>query len=183
MATIVTHLAVGEAVRRAREERGMTVAEFAKRSGVSRAMITKIENDAAQPTAVLLGRLSGALGITLSSLVARAEREDSPVARVSDQPVWVDPATGYLRRALSPNPGGRLELVEIELPAGASIGYPAEAALPADQQLWLLEGDLSVREDRTERRLTAGDCLALTPQTEREYRSEAGCRYLVAYAR
>jgi transcriptional regulator with XRE-family HTH domain len=161
----------------------MTVAELAKRSGVSRAMITKVEKDAAQPTAVLLGRLSGALGITLSSLVARAERAESPVARAADQPVWIDPATGYIRRALSPDPGGRLELLEIELPAGASIGYPPEAALPADQQVWLLEGDLSVREDRTEHLLTAGDCLALTPQTEREYRTDAGCRYLVAYAR
>lgn len=161
----------------------MTVAELAKRSRVSRAMITKIENEAAQPTAVLLGRLSGALGITLSSLVARAERTDSPVARAADQPVWIDPATGYRRRALSPNPGGRLELVEIELPAGTSIGYPPEAALPADQQLWLLEGDLCVREDRTEYQLTAGDCVALTPQTGREYRTQAGCRYLVAYAR
>jgi transcriptional regulator with XRE-family HTH domain len=180
---MVTSLAVGDTVRQARERSGMTVAGLARRSGVSRAMITKIENDAAQPTAVLLGRLSGALGIPLSSLVARAERAESPVARASDQPVWIDPASGYVRRALSPDPGGRLELVEIELPAGASIGYPPEAALPADQQLWLLEGDLSVREDRTEHVLAAGDCLSLTPQTEREYRTEAGCRYLVAYAR
>lgn len=161
----------------------MTVAELAKRSGVSRAMITKVENDAAQPTAVLLGRLSGALGIALSSLVARAERAQSPVARAADQPVWIDPGTGYLRRALSPSTGGRLELVEIELPAGTRIGYPPEAALQADQQLWLLEGTLSVREDRTEHRLTTGDCLALTPQTAREFSTDAGCRYLIAYAR
>src|SRR5436305_12804808 len=107
MSTIVTPLAVGEAVRQAREEGGMTVAELAKRSHVSRAMITKIENDAAQPTAGLLGRLSGALGITLSSLAARAERADPPVARAPGQPACIEPATGYLPRAPAPTPGGR----------------------------------------------------------------------------
>jgi transcriptional regulator with XRE-family HTH domain len=176
-------LAVGAAVRDARESAGMTVAALAERSGVSRAMIAKIERDEAQPTAALLGRLSGALGITLSALVARAESSSYPVARSGDQPVWVDPATGYRRRALSPAPGGPLELIEIELPSGAVIGYPPEASLTAHQQVWVLDGELRVREDDTEHRLSAGDCVALRPATAREYATETGCRYLVAYAR
>jgi transcriptional regulator with XRE-family HTH domain len=167
----------------ARQEAGLSVAALAERSGVSRAMIAKIERGEAQPTAVLLGRLSGALGISLSMLVARAEQGDSPLAPRDEQSVWVDPATGYVRRRLSPSPAGRLELVEIELPPRVSVGYPREAALGADQQLWLLEGELLVREEGVEHRLSPGDCLALAPGMAREYRTEQGCRYLVAYAR
>ncbi|HLI58716.1 MAG TPA: cupin domain-containing protein [Solirubrobacteraceae bacterium] len=129
------------------------------------------------------GRLSGALGISLSALVARAERDESPIARRGEQPVWVDPASRYVRRALSPRPGGRLELVEIELPAGTVVGYPSEAALAAEQQIWLIEGDLVVREDDREHRLARGDCLELRPGTARVFRTDDGCRYLVAYAR
>lgn len=180
---VSSDLAVGAAVREAREAAGLSVADLAKRSGVSRAMIAKVERAEAQPTAVLLGRLSGALGLALSALVARAERGDAPVARAAEQPLWVDPATGYRRRVLSPRPGGRLELLEIELPAGAAVGYPSQAALAGDQQIWVLEGELRVREDDREHRLAPGDCLALAPGTAREYRTEAGCRYLVAYAR
>jgi transcriptional regulator with XRE-family HTH domain len=180
---MVSQLAVGAAVREAREAAGLSVAALAARSGVSRAMIAKIEREEAQPTAALLGRLSGALGISLSALVARAERADSPVARAGDQPVWVDPATRYRRRALSPLPGGRLELIEIALPAGAVIGYPREASLAADQQVWVLEGELTVREDGTEHQLHAGDCLSMHPRTAREYATASGCRYLVALAR
>jgi transcriptional regulator with XRE-family HTH domain len=183
MTTIVAPLAVGAALRQAREDAGLSVAALAERAGVSRAMIAKVEREEAQPTAALLGRLSGGLGISLSALVARAERGGSPLARLADQPVWIDPATGYRRRALSPQPGDRLELIEVELPAGAAIGYPPEASQAAHQQVWVLDGELRVRENDTEHRLAMGDCLALMPATAREYATDKGCRYMVALAR
>ena len=170
-------------MREARVAAGLSVAALADRSGVSRAMIAKIESGEAQPTAALLGRLSGGLGISLSVLVARAESGEDPVKRAGDQPLWVDPATGYRRRALSPQPVGRLQLIEIELPAGGTVGYPPQAALTPHEQIWVLEGELSVRENDTQHQLAAGDCLALTPATAREYRTLDGCRYLVAQAR
>lgn len=48
-----------------REARGWSIAALATASGVSRAMISKIERAEASPTAALLGRLSGAFGLTL----------------------------------------------------------------------------------------------------------------------
>jgi L-amino acid N-acyltransferase YncA len=94
----------------------------------------------------LLGRLSGALGMSLSELVARAEGDRGRLARATDQPVWIDPATSYRRRALSPAPGGPIELVEVELPAGASVAYPADAFTFLHHQIWVLEGELRFRE-------------------------------------
>ncbi len=176
-------LSVGTAVREARAEAGLSVAALAERSGVSRAMIAKIEGEQAQPTAALLGRLSGALGTSLSSLVARAEHRGSSLSRKGDQPVWIDPATGYRRHVLSPHPAGRLELVEIELPPQTVVGYPPEASLEPHQQVWVLEGELRLVENGVEQRLAVGDCLALAPGTTREYRTVPGCRYLLAYAR
>jgi len=43
-----------------REARGWTPAELAERSGVSRAMISNVETGKSSPTAMLLGKLSGA---------------------------------------------------------------------------------------------------------------------------
>lgn len=182
---MMTPLAIGVAVREAREAAGLSVAALAERSGISRAMIAKIEREESQPTAALLGRLSGGLGINLSALVARAEGGEHPVSRAAEQPVWVDPATGYRRRALSPRPHGRLELVEIEMPQGAVVGYPPAAALHPHEQIWVLDGELRLREDATVHELSAGDCLALAPGTAREYATATpgGCRYLVAMAR
>jgi transcriptional regulator with XRE-family HTH domain len=110
----------------ARRARDLSVSALAERSGVSRAMIGKIERGEAQPTAALLGRLSGALGMTLSELVARAEGGDRRLRRAADQPTWTDPESGYRRRAVSPSSGGQLELVEVELPGGAEVSYGAD---------------------------------------------------------
>src|SRR5689334_16561572 len=105
-------------IREEREARDWSLADLAERSGVSRAMISKIERSEASPTAALLGKLSGAFGLTLSSLLARAEQASGRLARRGQQPRWTDPETGYGRRVVSPPTGGPLEIVEVELPPG-----------------------------------------------------------------
>ncbi len=148
-------------------------------------MIAKIERAEAQPTAALLGRLSGALGLTLSELIARAEHADRRLARAADQPTWTDPDSGYRRRAVSPVAGGPLELVEVTLPAGAEVSYPADTYVFVHQQIWVLDGTLHFREGDREHALAAGDCLQLGPPAACTFanRSRSACRYLVALTR
>src|SRR5450631_3292197 len=101
-------------LRGERETRGWTLVDLAGRSGVSRAMISKIERGEASPTAVLLGRLSAAFGLTMSQLFAPPTPQDTPyearLARAPQQPVWQDPETGFVRRSLTPQGPGPLEL-------------------------------------------------------------------------
>jgi transcriptional regulator with XRE-family HTH domain len=166
----------------ARRARGLSVSALAERSGVSRAMIAKIERREAQPTAVLLARLAGALGMTLSEFVTRAEDGGGRLVRATDQPIWTDPASGYRRRAVSPAGGRPLELVEIELPPGVRVAFPALVYDEAHQQIWVLEGQLRLHEGDTVHEMEAGDCLQLGPPAPREYvnPTEKACRYLVA---
>jgi len=172
-------------LRSARLDRELSVSALAERSGVSRAMIGKVERGEAQPTAVLLGRLSGALGLTLSELVARAEQDGHRLVRGPAQPVWTDPETGYRRRAVSPNPGGPLDLVEVELPEGAQVAYPPDAYRFIRQQIWMLEGRLRFREGDVEHELAAGDCLELGSPVPCAFvnPTRRPCRYLVAVAK
>jgi hypothetical protein len=90
--------------------------------------------------------------MTLSELVARAEGDHQRLVRAADQPTWIDPGSVYRRRAVSPVTGGPLELVEVELPAGAQVSYPAYAYAYAfiHQQIWMLRGRLRFREGDTE---------------------------------
>ena len=53
---------LGARLRLEREARGWSLSDLAARSGVSRAMINKVERGESSPTAALLGRLSGAFG-------------------------------------------------------------------------------------------------------------------------
>jgi transcriptional regulator with XRE-family HTH domain len=169
----------------ARVARELTAGALAERSGVSRAMIGKIERGEAQPTAALLGRLSAALGMTLSDLVARAEGDDRRLARAADQPIWSDPDTGYRRRAVSPATGRPLELVEVELPAGARVSFPADTYSFIHQQIWVLDGRLHFREGDAEYDLDTGDCLQLGAPAACSFinTTRTCCRYLVALTR
>src|SRR6202012_5424406 len=112
--------AISSRVKTEREARNWSLSELAERSGVSKAMISKIERGEASPTATLLGRLSGAFGLTMSTLLARAERAGGRLSRAAEQPRWQDPATGYIRQQVSPQSDLPLDLVRVELPAGAS---------------------------------------------------------------
>jgi len=172
-------------VRHARQAQSLSVVVLAERANVSRAMVGKIERGEVQPTAALLARLSGALGMTLSELVARAEGDERRLARLAEQPVWVDPDSGYRRRAVSPPAGGPLELVEVELPAGATVPMPADTYRFIHQQIWVLAGVLTFREGEAEHRLDTGDCLQLGPPAPCEFRNDINrtCRYLVALSK
>jgi transcriptional regulator with XRE-family HTH domain len=175
-------------LRAEREARDWSLSDLATRSGVSRAMISKIERAEASPTAVLLGRLSGAFGLTVSALLARAEGDASGGGRImrsGEQPIWRDPATGYLRRAVSP-PGADPELIHVELPPKAQVAYPAAAYTHLRGQcVWVLGGNLVFREGTGEHHLAKGDCLALGPPLDCEFHnpSDEPCTYLLIVSR
>ncbi|MCO5731701.1 XRE family transcriptional regulator [Rhizobium sp. SSA_523] len=177
--------AIAACLRGERERRAWSLAELAERSGVSKAMISKIERCEASPTATVLGRLSGAFGLPLSALLSIAERSGEKLVRAADQPVWTDPETGYQRRALSPVTGGGLEVIEVMLPPGVRIPYPAAAFAFQRQQILILAGCLDFTEGDVTHRLQVGDCLELgapQPCLFSNASSEA-VRYLVVLAR
>ncbi|MBV4411358.1 helix-turn-helix transcriptional regulator [Enterobacteriaceae bacterium YMB-R22] len=66
----------GACVRIEREERGWSLNTLAERAGASWAMIHKIKHGASRPTSTMLARLSGAFGMSMSTLIARAELQE-----------------------------------------------------------------------------------------------------------
>jgi transcriptional regulator with XRE-family HTH domain len=182
-----TEAILANRLRVERETRGWTLADLAARSGVSRAMLSKIERREASPTAALLGRLSAAFGLTLSQLFAQTEEQHlGQVMRADQQPAWRDPATGFLRRSLSPPGPVPLELVWGELPPGAEIAYPAASlAFIADQQLVVIGGELTIVLGGTIHALAQGDCLRFGPPRDVTFRNPgaARCRYVIAVLR
>lgn len=152
------NLAIGERLKGLRRAKGQTLDQLAERSGVSRAMISRIERGEASPTAVLLSRLCVALGQSLSVFFA-AEEAGPPLMRHADQPVWRDPQTGYLRRSVSP-PGLGVDVVEVTFPPQAKVSYGAQPANQRQwQHVWLLEGEMELTVGDTVWTLQPGDCL------------------------
>src|SRR5579862_9271382 len=109
-------------VRDLRARRGLTLEALAERSGVSRSMISLIERGESSPTAVLLERLAMGLDVPLASLFDAPSASRAPVARRADQSRWRDPASGYVRRNVSPSGFPTpIQIVEVEFPRGARV--------------------------------------------------------------
>ncbi|WP_225758745.1 helix-turn-helix domain-containing protein [Leclercia sp. Marseille-Q4284] len=168
-------------IRLEREARGWSLSELAERAGVSRAMIHKIERADSSPTATLLARLSGAFGISMSTLIARAELQEGKLLRFANQPVWRDPQTHYLRRHVSPRSDLPIDMVQVELPGGSDVPMPASSYALARQLIWLQSGELVFQEGDTRHDMRAGDCLELGPPNDCRFINESRepCVYLV----
>jgi transcriptional regulator with XRE-family HTH domain len=158
---------IAERVRALRTEQALSLDALAARSGVSRSMISLVERGESSPTAAVLQKLAAGLNVTLASLfdppTAAALAPAGPIARHEDQAQWRDPASGYVRRNISPSGTSQpMQIVEIHFPAGKYVSFDA---VPQNarvyQQVWVLKGHINITLGAERYRLREGDCLAM----------------------
>jgi transcriptional regulator with XRE-family HTH domain len=143
-----------------REERGWSLEELARRTGVSRSTLSRLERAEISPTAALLGRLCAAYERTMSRLLAEVESEPRQLVRAGEQTVWRDEPSGFTRRSVSPPHAGlRGEVIEGVLRPGADISYEAPPVAGLEQHIWMLEGMVEVTTNDHVHEVRAGDCL------------------------
>jgi transcriptional regulator with XRE-family HTH domain len=158
---------IAERVRDLRAAQRLSLDGLASKSGVSRSMISLIERGESSPTAVVLEKLAAGLGVMLASLfdtpATAAHAPSGPVARRDQQPQWQDPASGYVRRNVSP-PGvpQPMQIVEVQFPPGGRVAFETGArAMRVHQQVWVLKGVIDITVGKERHRLREGDCLAM----------------------
>ena len=187
MTTILddTSSRIAHRLRFERDARNWSLADLARRSGVAKATISKIEREEMSPTAVILVRLAGAFDLTLAGLLTRAEGGGERVSRATEQPLWRDPETGYLRRQVFSRPDHPVELIEVEMPPGRSVTLPASSYAHIRQIIWVRTGELTIVEGGERHSLAPGDCLGFGTPAEVTIANEGAtpCTYVVALAR
>src|SRR5205814_27839 len=151
---------IAHRLARLRIERGWSLDALAARTGISRATLSRLERSELSPTAAMLGKLCAVHGWTLSRLMTDAETRPPNLIPAHAQTQWTDPESGYRRQIVSPPaPGLRGELVDVRIPAGASVSFDASPVAGLEHHLWMLEGTLALEIEGTLLRLRAGDCL------------------------
>ena len=176
---------IGRRLRELRATAGLSLDALAHKSGVSRSNISLIERGQSSPTAVVLDKLSSALGVSVASMfeAGEAPAAPSPLARVADQPVWSDPASGYVRRNVSPPGVSPLQLVDVVFPAGQRVAFETSSR-DADihQLIWMIDGTMEIAHGQDRWQLDAGDCLAVRLDAPIAFHNPGAkaARYLVA---
>jgi len=179
-----TEALLAQRIRLERDLRNWSLADLAERSSVSKAMISKIEREEVSPTAAILGRLAAAFEMTLAGLLLKAEGIPR-LSRATVQKTWRDPATGYVRKQVFSRPDHPLELVEVELPPGQKVSFPAWSYAHIRQIVWVRKGQLVITEGDNRNELNPGDCLGFGPPSAVSFINEGRhpCSYVVALAR
>ena len=177
---------IASRVRALRADLGMTLDALAATSDVSRSMISLIERGESSPTAVVLEKIAAGLGVPLATLFDDSSAPANPVSRRDDRTPWRDPQSGYVRRNISPaNFPSPIQIVEVVLPAGASVAYETGAReVSVHQQIWVQKGSIEVTLGSITYRLSEDDCLAmqLNEPTSFRNRTRKPARYIVIIA-
>jgi quercetin dioxygenase-like cupin family protein len=85
------------------------------------------------------------------------------MSRREDQPRWQDPASGYLRRNISPAGAPQpMQLVEVHFPPAARVAFDNQLlGVRVYQQIWVIEGTMEITLGMERHRLREGDCFAM----------------------
>ncbi|MBY0239817.1 MAG: XRE family transcriptional regulator [Burkholderiaceae bacterium] len=157
------HDRIARRVRDLRAARGMSLDALATQCGVSRSMLSLIERGESSPTAVVLEKLAGGLGVALASLFDPPEPAAGPVSRLASQVAWRDPHSGYVRRNVSPAiAASPAQIVDVSFPPHARVAYESGPRPSLVHQfVWMLEGVMEITHGDQLYTLQAGDCLAM----------------------
>ena len=172
-------------LRGLREARRWSLAELAGASGVSKAMLSRIERAEVSPSATTLSRVASAFGLTLAELLTFTPEQRDRLVRAADQPEWRDPASRYVRRQVLADPDIPAELVEIAMPPGERAEFPLESYIGRRHVVWVLSGRLTITESGADWQLEAGDRLVFGEPGPVAYANngDGPTRYLVCLVR
>lgn len=179
--------AFGGRVRGLREAAGLTLEQLSQLSGVSRAMLSKVERGEKSPTIGIATRIAHSLQASLTELIGGDQPGGSTVVmRKAARPVFRDPETGFERHIVSPaTGGGRVELIYHYLPPGVSTGLLPAYPSGVEKQIVVTIGNLVVEFRTRKEYLGPGDSLFFQADIEHGFVNQTAepCGYFMVISR
>jgi transcriptional regulator with XRE-family HTH domain len=163
---------VGSNLRRLRTRQGYSLERLAKVSGVSRAMLSQIENGKSAPTIALLWKVATALGVPFATLIASRQLNGTTVLRRDDAKILSSSDGRFSSRALFPfDSERRAEFYELRLAPNHT--EHAEAHAPGTiENLVVTQGTVEVTAGRgTPQLLGEGDAIVFQADIAHRYRN------------
>jgi transcriptional regulator with XRE-family HTH domain len=165
--------AVGRNVRAHRTRLAWTLDDLAARSGVSKGMLSQVEQARTNPSVATICRLATALGVSVASLVEAPEMPSARVVRAEEAvTLWTGSQEGSAARLLvGSGTSQQVELWDVRMLAGD--GYASEAHPSGTRELLLVvEGELTLELDGDPYLVCAGDAIAFVADRPHAYRNQ-----------
>lgn len=117
---------IGERVKAVRTSLGLTVGALAERSGLSKALISQIENDKTSPSLATLERLAQGLDVPAAYLLIKPD-ERIQVVKAEERLVYRFGQDQIKVEVLSGRTARHLKAILVEFPPGTSTGSESHA--------------------------------------------------------
>lgn len=162
---------LGANLRRLRTERGLSLEALAQRSGVSRAMLGQIELQRSAPTINVVWKITRALDLPFSALIAEAPAHEVRVLTRAKSKILTSADGNFSSRALFPADKPRaVEFYELKIAVDGEEHADAHAA-GTTENLVVTKGEVSVEIAGTAHHLEVGDAILFRADVPHVYRN------------
>lgn len=162
--------AIGARIRNARTAQGLTLAQVAAASGLTKGFLSRLERDETSPSVATLVQLCQVLSIPVGSLFTEPEIQVIPLAAA---PLINLGGTGVVERMVSPRSESRVQMIRSVMQPGASGGAELYSISGEVEVLHVLSGALRVRFVDREVPLVAGDSMTMPGREPHNWSADA----------
>ncbi|AWP73609.1 helix-turn-helix domain-containing protein [Bordetella bronchiseptica] len=171
---------VGQAIRRIRKEKKISLQTLAARSGVATGMLSQIERDLGNPSLKTLARIRQALDVPLSALFEADDETAADAADAGDLAAHVrrDGTRRVMqfgtplmtKEMLTPPAGQRLQFMVLNIQPGGTSGAPP-LSYAAEKGGMVLQGAFELELDGRTLQLQRGDSFQFDGATPHVFRN------------
>jgi transcriptional regulator with XRE-family HTH domain len=135
---------IGEYLKAAREDKGLTLEQASDLSGISKSHLSRLESSERQPSVAALLALSDALGVSVGTLFGESEGSGPVAISSPDEPrresngLYIAPCSGY---------SGSNVIDALRVTVGPDRPAPSPTRHPGEEWLYVLSGRLRLEFD------------------------------------
>lgn len=159
---------IGENLKRIRKEKKMSMARLSELSGISKGMLSQIENGETNPTINTIWKICSGLDIPYTALFEEEEAETVTIIKKDQVSLQNLDDNASLYLYYGDTNQRTFELFQMEIKAGQehkSVGH----SLKSEEYIMVLEGNLKMVIDGKEYDLAADDAISFDANQEHTY--------------
>jgi len=150
---------IGERLRELRLSHGLTLEQVAEAASLSKAYISQMENDKANPSLGTIKAVMDVFGLPLSELfIHREDSRRAAVVRRAGRKVIALPGSGVRYELVSPDTSRKLEIFQCIAEPGL-LSKPEQSAHRGEECCIILRGKVRMRVGEQEYVLEEGDSI------------------------
>ncbi len=163
---------IAKRIRQMRLKQGLTVSALARLAGVSKSMISQIENGSASPSIETVRTIASALEVPLFTLFLEDRDSYSALVRKSERIKVLIPDSQGTRELLTPDLQRKMALIAGRIPPH-TLSSPPPIAHQGEECVVVLRGTLTVQLHEETYLLEEGDTLYFNPQLPHHFHNRS----------